>query len=442
MMLKRIPPRSEIAPEHTWNTASVFPSDQDWEGEIERVNEQLPSLLCFKGHLADDSKSLADWFEAAEPVLRSLAKIVLYASMGHTVDTTDQAAAAKNDRARSLAARVQSAIAFAEPEILAIGHARLRQWIKEEPRLAIYEHYFDQLERRKAHIRSAEIEELLGQLADPFRTAAAIHGILADADLKFSPAHDTPGEPVEIAQGNMGKLLNDPDREVRRTAWENYADAHIAVKNAMASCLAAGVKQNVFMARARRYGSALEAATSANHIPMEVFHNLIATYRRHLPTWHRYWRLRRRALGYEKLYVYDARAPLSQKQPHVPFEQAVEWITEGMQPLGKDYVDTLRRGVLKQRWVDIYPNQGKRAGAFSNGAPGTHPFILMSYNNDIFSLSTLAHELGHSMHSYYTWKTQPFIFARYSIFVAEVASNFNQAMVRTHLLKANKDRDF
>lgn len=441
-MPKRIPLRNEIAPEHTWDTASVFPRDQAWEGEIERVNQQLPNLLRFKGHLADGPKGLVNWFEAAEPVLRSLAKIVLYASMGHTVDTADQAAAAKNDRARSLAARVQSAIAFAEPEILSIGLGTLRKWLKEEPKLAIYEHYFDQLERRKAHIRSAEIEELLSQAADPFRTAAATHGILADADLRFSPAHDTSGEPVEIAQGNIGKLLNDPDRAVRRTAWESYADAHIAVKNAMASCLAAGVKQNVFMARARRYNTALEAATSANHIPIEVFHNLIAAYRKHLPTWHRYWRLRRRALGYEKLCVYDTRAPLSEKQPDMPFDQAVKWIIEGLQPLGKDYVNTLRQGVTKQRWVDIYPNRGKRAGAFSSGVPGTHPFILMSYNDDIFSLSTLAHELGHSMHSYYSWKTQPFVYARYAIFVAEVASNFNQAMVRAYLLETNKDRDF
>jgi oligoendopeptidase F len=192
----------------------------------------------------------------------------------------------------------------------------------------------------------------------------------------------------------------------------------------------------------RKYKSALEAALTSNHIPVEVFHNLIQTYKKNLPIWHRYWRMRRRALGYDKLYVYDTRAPLTQKNFPISFKQTVEWICEGMKPLGDEYVQTLRKGVLEQRWVDYAVNKGKRMGAFSSGSPGTHPFILMSYNDDIFSLSTLAHELGHSLHSYYTWKTQPFIYARYSLFVAEVASNFNQAMVRDYLLKTQKDPDF
>jgi oligoendopeptidase F len=214
------------------------------------------------------------------------------------------------------------------------------------------------------------------------------------------------------------------------------------MKNTMANCMATGVKQNVFMARARHYPSALEAALTTNHIPVAVFHNLIETYRRNLPTWHRYWRARRQALGYDKLHVYDIKAPLTSKVQRVTFDQAITWIAEGMRPLGEEYVSVMRDGVLEQRWVDIYPNQGKRTGAFSSGAPGTHPFILMSYTDDLFSMSTLAHELGHSMHSYYTWQTQPLIYSDYSLFVAEVASNFNQALVRAHLLKANPDPDF
>jgi oligoendopeptidase F len=173
-----------------------------------------------------------------------------------------------------------------------------------------------------------------------------------------------------------------------------------------------------------------------------VFDNLIETYRQNLPTWHRYWRIRRQALGYDKLHIYDIKAPLTSQPPHVPFERAVEWITAGMRPLGAEYVEVLRRGALQQRWVDICPNQGKRLGAFSSGAQGTYPFILMSYTDDIFSMSTLAHELGHSLHSYYSWQSQPPIYADYSLFVAEVASNFNQAMVRAHLLGSDTDPDF
>jgi len=311
--------------------------------------------------------------------------------------------------------------------------------MEQEPKLAVYKHHFDKIYRRKEHVRSPEVEELLSRLMDPFRTAASVHGVLSDADLKFRPARNSRGQEFDIAQGTIGKLLTDPDRELRKTAWENYADAYLQFKNTAANCIAAGVKQNVFLAKARNYGSALEAALYPNNVPVEVFHNLIEIYRKSLSIWHRYWRLRKEALGYDKLYVYDTRAPFTQEQPKVPYEQAVEWISEGLAPLGSEYVETMRRGLTEERWVDVYPNKGKRMGAFSSGSPGTYPFIMMSYNDDLFSLSTLAHELGHSLHSYFTWKTQPFIYARYSIFVAEVASNFNQALVRDYLLKTHED---
>lgn len=437
-MAQRVLARSEVPIEYTWDVQSVFPSDEVWEEEIKKITVQLPQIEAFRGRLGESPKVLADWFNRVEQIGRSLGKITVYAGMHHHVDTTDQAAAAKNDRARGLFARVMATMAFAEPEMLAIGFEKLRRWMTEEPRLAIYRHYFDELERRQAHIRSAEVEALLRQVMDPFRTAAATHGILSDADLTFRPAAGG----HEITHGTISTLLRHPEREVRRTAWENYCDAFLAFKNTMANCIAAGVKQNVFMARARRYKSALEAALTANHIPVEVFHNLIDTYKKHLPIWHRYWRMRRRALGYDKLYVYDTRAPLTQKSFTVPFSQAVKWICDGMKPLGEEYVSILQQGVLQQRWVDIYPNKGKRMGAFSSGSPGTYPFILMSYTDDLFSLSTLAHELGHSMHSYYTWKTQPFVYARYSLFVAEVASNLNQALVRAYLLTTQQDPDF
>jgi oligoendopeptidase F len=327
--------------------------------------------------------------------------------------------------------------------MMELGFETLGDWMEQEPRLVIYAHFFDQLQRRQEHVRSAEVEELLSQMTDPFRSATSTHGVLADADLIFSPAHGTEDKaPIEIAQGNIAALLSQPDREVRRTAWENYADAHLAVKNTMANCIAVGVKQHVFLARARRYTSAIEAALKPHNVPVKVFHNLIKTFRRNLPTWHRYWRLRRRVLGYEKLYAYDVRAPLTANMPRVSFEQAVEWIVEGMKPLGEEYVGIVQRGALEQRWVDVYPNKGKRAGAYSSGAPGKHPFILMNFNDDVFSMSTLAHEFGHSMHSYYAWRTQPFVYSQYPTFLAEVASNFNQALVRAYLLDTYDDPDF
>ncbi len=431
--------RSEIPQQHKWDAESVYPSREAWEAEIQYVEHKLPELAKFQGRLGEGPRTLLEWFEAAEDVMKRMGKILVYATLHYTVDTQDQQAAAMNDRARGLFSRAMAAAAFAEPEILAIGMGTLRQWMQQQPKLAIYEHYFDRLYRRKEHVRSPEVEELLSRVMDPFRTAASVHGILSDADLRFRPAKNSKGEELEVAQGTIGKLLADPDREVRRTAWESYCDAYLAFKNTTANCIAAGVKQNVFLACARKYNSALEAALYPNNVPVEVFHNLIEVYHRSLNIWHRYWRLRKKALQCDKLNAYDTRAPLTQAQPKVPFEQAVEWISEGLAPLGEEYVETMRRGVREERWVDVYPNQGKRMGAFSAGTPGTYPFILMSFSDDLFSLSTLAHELGHSMHSYYTWKTQPFVYARYSIFVAEVASNANQALVRDYLLKTHQD---
>jgi oligoendopeptidase F len=438
-----VPARSEIPVEHTWDLASIFPEPADWDAKLAEVKARLPKIRSFAGHLGDSADALADWLEIYQALMRDAQRLAMYAFLDYSTDTGNQAAAARTGQANSLAADVQTAIAFAEPELMSMGFDLLRSWQLTHPRLAIYGHYLDDLERQSEHVRSAEIEEVLGQVEDAFRTASNTHGILANSELVFAPAHTVDAEErYEVTHGTLGALLSDPDREVRRTAWASYADSHLAYKNTMANCIAAGVKQNVFRARARRYGSSLEAALAPGNIPLSVFHNLIDVFKRNLPTWHRYWRLRRHVLGVDKLHEYDVKAPLASAKVDVPFRQAVDWICAGLEPLGKEYVAVLRKGCLAERWVDIYPNKGKRQGAFSYGGPGTHPFIMMSYNDDLFSASTLAHELGHSLHSYFSWKTQPLIYARYTLFAAEVASNFNQAMVRDYLLRTQTDRAF
>lgn len=435
-------PRSEMAVEYTWDASSIFPSHEAWEEELGQVSGYLAEVQGFQGKVGDSPVSLADWLDGMAELWRRVYRISIYAGLFHHADTGDQTAAERSDRATGLYGRASAGIAFAEPEILAIGEETLRRWAQEEPRLHSYAHYLDELLRRAAHIRSAEVEEVMGLVMDPFYTAANTAGFLTDTDMSFRPARTSEGEEVEVAQGNLDALLHSPDRTLRQSAWESYADTHLAFKNTLANALASSVKQDVFRARVRRYDSALEASLSANHIPVEVFHNLIATYRKHLPIWHRYWRIRRQALGYETLNVYDIKAPLTDKPPVVPYAQAVDWISEGMAPLGERYVSALRRGCLEERWIDLYPNQGKRSGAFSSGSYGTHPFILMSHTDDLEGMSTLAHELGHSLHSYFTWQTQPMIYSEYSLFVAEVASNFNQALVRAHLLATHDDPDF
>ncbi len=437
-----IPNRSEIPAEQTWDLTSIYATPAAWDAAHEAVAARLTAVSAFVGTLGSSPARLAEWLTLQQEIVGEVQRIVMYAYLDHAGDTSNQAAAARRSRGDSLASQAEAALAFAEPELMAIGFDQLYQWVAEEPALAIYHHYVERLEHNQAHVRSAEVEELLGQVNDAFQMASNTHGILTNTDLPFSPAIGAAGEAIEIGQGTIGALVGDPDRAVRESAWTNYADAHLAFKNTMANCLITGVKQNVFRARARRYASALEASLAPNHIPVAVFHNLIETFRKHIPIWHRYWRLRRQVLGLDPLCEYDIKAPLTQAKIHVPYTQAVEWVAEGMQPLGEEYVSVLRRGALVERWIDIYPNKGKRAGAFSYGGPGTHPFIMLNSNDDLFGLSTLAHELGHSLHSYYSWKTQPFIYARYTLFAAEVASNFNQALVRDYLLKTQLDRDF
>ncbi len=440
---RSLPPRNAIAPEHTWNSPSVFPSPDAWAAELEAVAAALPGFQTrFKGYLAGGPALLADFFDTYSDLLGRAGKILVYAGMESAVDTSNQDAAAMDSRASALFSQVLAAGAFANPEILSIGQATLAGWMDREPHLRVCRQYFDDLFRRQAHVRSAEVEEILGMLADPFGAVGSTAMLLANADLQFEPATGSDGTTAPVAQSTIAELMIEPDRELRRTAWEHYADGYLSCKNAFANNLATALKQDVLKARVRGHSSSLEAALFPYNIPVEVFHTLIDTFRRNLPTWHRYWAIRRRVLGVETLQPYDVWAPLTSAQPQVPYPQAVEWIAEGLRPLGEEYVAALRQGSLRDRWVDIYPNQGKRQGAFSSGWKGTFPFIMMSYNDSLNSLSTLAHELGHSMHSYLTWQTQPMIYSDYSLFVAEVASNFHQAMVRAHLLATQDDPGF
>jgi oligoendopeptidase F len=439
---KPLPARGEVDKRFTWNSESVFPDESGWEEAVETIMSRLPDLQEFKGHLGDSPDSLADWFDASERARRLMAKVSVYSTMTYSVDVGNQAAAARVDRARTVAAQLGAAASFAVPEMLTIGMPKLREWVATSPRMSHLGHYFDRLERLEKRIRSAEVEELLTQVTDPLATALSVHSVLANTDLKFAPGVGSDGELHEVAQGTIASLLTNPDREVRRTAFESYADEHLRMQHAMAASLAGAVKRDVFFARARGHASSLEAALEPGYIPVEVFHNVVKTFRENVGTWHRYWRIRRQLLGLEVLRPYDLRAQLGTTTLRVPYEEAVEWISQGVAPLGAEYVAVMRRGALEDRWVDIYPNKGKRMGAFSSGAMDTKPFIFMSYNDDIFSMSTLAHELGHSMHSYHAWRAQPYVYANYGLFQAEVASNMHQALTRRHLLATRTDPEF
>lgn len=437
-----LPPRSDVPLEETWNLEYIFDSAEDWENSKEEVLSVLPSLEEFQGKLSQGPEALGDFLELYEKTLRRASKVMLYGMLSMATDTTDQEAQARAGQGQGVYVRLNAATSFLNPELMSIGFDTLRDWIKKDPRLADLGHFIDELEREKAHVRSDEVEQVMAFSGEPMSDFFKAYNTITNADLQFEDAQTEDGNSLEVGQSSIGSLLTHKDQKVRQTGFENYADGYLAFKNTLSSIQLGAIHRDIFNARVRNYPSSLEASLESNNIPTKVFYALIETFKKNLPTWHRYWQVRRKALGYEKLHVFDIKAPITEKTPEISFEQAIDWISEGLAPLGKDYVESLRKGALEDRWIDRARNRGKRQGAFSSGVYDTNPFIMMSYADDVFSLSTLAHELGHSMHSYYTWKTQPFIYGRYSLFVAEVASNFNQAMVRDHLFNTQKDPAF
>ena len=442
MSAVRAPTRSEVPPAERWHAESVFVTPSAWEAAFELVQEKLREAEGYRGTLAANPESLAAWLTYDDALSADVGKVMVYASMDYSCDTQNQDKSARYDRARGLLSRARAETAFAEPEMLSLGADTLREWV-ESPALELYAHFFERLLRSAEHTRSAEVETLLGALGNPFGTATSAHGVLANTDLEFPPAVAADGSEHDLTQSTVRELLGSPDRTLRESAYRNYADAHLGVQNTVATLLSAGVKQNTFMARARNYPSALAAALEPEAIPEGVFYTLLDTFEANLPTWHRYWRARKKLLGVDTLEPHDVFAPLSANPPKITFEQSVAWLSEALAPLGREYADALTQGSLEKRWVDRAPNIGKRMGAFSTGVQGTEPFIMMSWSSDVFGMSTLAHELGHSLHSYLTWQNQPPVYSHYSLFVAEVASNFNQAVLRDHLFKqVQGDRDF
>ncbi|MCY4146844.1 MAG: oligoendopeptidase F [Chloroflexi bacterium] len=437
-----IPARADIPKETTWNHESVFASFDDWRAEYSAVSRQLGQIAAFQGRLAESAERLAEYLDCYQALARRVWTLYMYTAMWQACDGENEAIKGMLGQAQGLAGQFLAGAAFAQPELLAMAPGTLLQWAQSEPAMQQYEHYIDDLLRKKRHVLSAEVEGALGLLNDPLGRIESIRSALNDMDLRFDDATDASGAPQPLIQSTRDKLLGESDRLVRQSAWQNYADSYLRFHNTFATTYLASVKSNVVQARLRGYDSVLQAKLSPGNIPQAVFHNLIDTCQRHIPTWHRYWDVRRRALGYETIHPWDIWAPLTSDDPQLSFAEAVDMIAAGMRPLGDAYVETMRRGCMQERWVDHAINRGKSEGAFSYGTYDTHPFIMLSFDGKLGAMSTLAHELGHSMHSYYSRRHQPFVYSSYSMFAAEVASNFNQALVRAHLFAQNTDRAF
>lgn len=441
-MTKKVRDRSKVDLQYKWNSDSVFPSVEDWHASFQQVEQLLETVKGFGGKLGNGPNVLLKALESVEELTTEADKVIFFAGMSANVDTTDENASALRDQAQSLASKVAAGISFLNPEIVALGQDRIEAWLESEKALKKYMHFFDDLFRRQSHLRSVEVEELLGLIQSPFSGTSMTYSMLTDADFKFPPAETIDGDTYELTQGTLRGILAGPDRNARQTAWDQFYDKHLVYKNTLASNLITSIKQNVLLMNARRHSSTLSASLFDDNIPEVVFHKLIEVFQANIPTWHRYWALRRRILGVEELHPYDIWAPLTDSPVVVEYEQAARWVVEGLQPMGEEYTQALERGLFKDRWVDVYPTKGKRKGAFSSGVKGTFPFINLNFNKNILSLSTLAHETGHAMHSYLTWRNQPKLYCSKSLFVAEVASNFHQAMVRSHLFEEMAASEF
>ena len=372
----------------------------------------------------------------------ALAPIVVYALLRRAEDATNTAAGEMAERAIGLAARAGAAASFLGPEIAALADDTLAAWFRETPDLAQYRAAIGRITRLRAHTRSPEVEALLALARAGNSSSETTQSVLEEGELPLGEIADASGKRVRLVQGNLHRYLESPDRRVRQEAWERSADAYLAFRNTFAATLSGAVKRDVFYARARHYPSALAAALAPDDIPVGVFHNLLDTVWKHFPVWHRYFRVRRRLLGLPagELHGYDLEAPLAM-QPFIAWDDGVAHILASLAPLGGAYVAEVERG-MANRWTDRCANIGKGGGAFSGGAYGTYPFISMTWQDSLTSLSTLTHEIGHSMHSLLTWQHQPVTYSDYGMSAAETASNLNQALLGAYLLAERDDRDW
>ncbi|MGG2989507.1 oligoendopeptidase F [Geobacillus stearothermophilus] len=436
---KSLPLRSEIPVEETWRLEDIFPTDDAWEEEFKQVKAMIPKLGEYKGRLGESPEVLYEALQYQDDVSMRLGKLYTYAHMRYDQDTTNSFYQGLDARAKSLYSEASSAMAFIVPEILAIDEAVLRSFLEQYEPLRLYAHALDEITRQRPHVLSAEEEAILAQAAEVMQATSDTFSALNNADLTFPTIIDENGEEVEVTHGRFIRFLESTDRRVRRDAFHAVYHTYEKFQNTFASTLAGTVKKHNFFARVRRYESARQAALDANNIPESVYDNLIATVHEHLPLLHRYVRLRKQVLGLDELHMYDLYTPLVQDvKMDVTYEEAKQYMLDGLAPLGEEYVAIVKEG-LDNRWVDVRENKGKRSGAYSSGAYGTHPYILLNWQDNVHNLFTLVHEFGHSVHSYYTRKTQPYPYAHYSIFVAEVASTCNEALLNDHLLKTIDD---
>lgn len=437
--VKKLPARNEVATEDTWKLEDIFANDEVWEKEFTEVKSMLPGVQEYQGKIGESADQLYNALQLQDKLLERLGRLYTYAHMRYDQDTTNSFYQGFDDRIKNLYSQAGSALAFIVPEILAVDEQKIKSFLAEKEGLKLYEHALEEINLQRPHVLSAEQEALLAEASEVMSSPSNTFGMLNNADLEFPTIKDENGEEVEITHGRYIRFLESEDRRVREDAFKAVYKTYGSFKNTFASTLSGNIKKDNFNARVRKYESARHAALSANNIPESVYENLVNTVNDNLHLLHRYIKLRRKVLGLEKLHMYDLFTPLVKNvKMEIPYTEAKDYVLKGLAPLGEQYNNVLKEG-FENRWVDVYENKGKRSGAYSSGAYGTNPYILMNWQDNVNNLFTLAHEFGHSVHSYYTRKTQPYPYGSYSIFVAEVASTCNEALLNDYMLKTIDD---
>ncbi|MBI5971955.1 oligoendopeptidase F [Staphylococcus caledonicus] len=422
-------------PNNTWDLTTIFESDEAFETALKEVENYIGEEEKFKGHLGDSSETLYKALALEDEIGTKLEQVYVYAHLKQDQDTSNDKYTGFESRAHQLIIKISSAWSFLVPEILQIDEDKLQSFIKENDDLKRYEFDLKLINEKRPHILNAEQEKLLTEAQGALTTPENVYGMFSNADLEFDDAIDKDGEKHPLTQGTFIKYLESDDRELRQSAYNNVYKGYGAYNNTLGATLAGEVKKNVFNARTHNYKTARERALSNNHIPEEVYDNLVKTVHKYLPLLHRYTELRKELLGIQDLKMYDLYTPLVKDVKfEMPYEEAKDWMLKALEPMGEEYLDVIKEG-LNNRWVDVYENKGKRSGAYSSGAHLTNPFILLNWSDTVSDLYTLVHEFGHSAHSYFSRKHQPSNSSDYSIFVAEVASTCNEALLSDYMDK-------
>ena len=430
--------RNEIEEKYTWDLTTIFPTDEAFEAELAQVSEEVKKAASLAGHLLDSADSLLTTTEIQLDLMRRIEKLYSYAHMKNDQDTRVAKYQEYQAKGMTLYSEFGQSFAFYEPEFMAITEEQYQAFLAEQPGLQLYQHYFDKLLKKKAHILTQREEELLAGAGEIFGAAGETFAILDNADIVFPMVHDEDGNEVQLSHGNYITLVESKNREVRKEAYEALYSVYEQYQHTYAKTLQTNVKVHNYNAKVRKFSSAREAALSADFIPESVYDSLVSAVNKHLPLLQRYIALRAKILGISDLKMYDMYTPLSETDYKFTYEEALAKSEEVLAILGEDYLRRVKTA-FSERWIDVHENQGKRSGAYSGGSYDTNAFMLLNWQDTLDNLFTLVHETGHSMHSSYTRETQPYVYGDYSIFLAEIASTTNENILTEKLLEEVED---